>query len=277
VINWAEPPALAAVNPLTVSPDPIYWPLVPVQDKQAQLLAAAEMVKLAQETANLAQEETLDAENDYLKVANEIITEALMDRHQHRVISLPATLSVSEVSALGKDPESFAANLYRPMPTAPSGASRRGTAFHEWVEEHFQTSALVEPIDLPGAADESLTTDEAIESVKRGFLRSRWAELSPVELEWDFVLSIGGRAIAGRADAVFLIDGVYTIVDWKTGSSDFVDPVQLSLYRHAWARTHGLAPEAVAAMFVFLPSGEEMTPEKLLSATQVGELLGGTS
>lgn len=270
VITWADYPESDAINPLTAAPTPVYWPMAPDLDKQAKLFEAAKLVSTP--TSNPP-----DPSNAFLKVANEIIIEARLTQHRKRTITLPATLSVSEVAALGKDETSFAANLYRPMPTAPSLAGRRGTAFHEWIEDHFETSALVEPIDLPGAADETLATDEALEAVKQGFLRSRWAELSPVVLEWDFVLPIAGRAIAGRADAVFLIDGVYTIVDWKTGSAEFVDPVQLSLYRHAWARTHGLAPSEVAAMFVFLPSGEEVTPESLLSVEQIGGILGASS
>jgi DNA helicase-2/ATP-dependent DNA helicase PcrA len=284
VINWAELPETTATNPLSASPVPVYWPIAPAPEKQARLF---ESVRLVQEARSNAGEQFLNLEaasslgkgssNQLLTLAQEIIAEARLSLDQNRTVLLPATLSVSEVAALSKDPIGFAANLYRPMPTAPSSAGRRGTAFHEWVEDHFQTSALVEPTDLPGAADEGLINDEALEAVKAGFLKSRWAELSPVELEWDFVLPLGGRAIAGRADAVFLIDGHYTVVDWKTGSAEFVDPIQLSLYRHAWAMAKGLDAAVVAAMFVFLPSGDELTPERLLTLEEVGEILGSKS
>ena len=270
VVTWFEMPTHDAVNPLSAAPSPVYWPISADQNKKARLIQAAALVKNAKPDIS-------SLSNVFAKLAHEIITEARTGLATKRTVALPTTLSVSEVAALSRDATAFAADLYRPMPTAPTTASRRGTAFHEWVEEHFQTSALVDPTDLPGAADQSLTTDDALELVKQGFLSSRWAELSPVALEWDFVLPITGRAIAGRADAVFLIDGVYTIVDWKTGSAEFVDPVQLSLYRHAWARSHGLLAENVQAMFVFLPSGEELTPDGLLTVEQVGELLGAAS
>jgi DNA helicase-2/ATP-dependent DNA helicase PcrA len=178
---------------------------------------------------------------------------------------------------LNKDPEQFAANLFRPMPVAPSTAKRRGTEFHVWVEDHYRVSALVEPLDLPGAADAQIGSDTQLDAVKAGFLNSRWADMSPVQLEWDFLISIAGRAIAGRADAVFKVGGRFTIVDWKTGSAEFVDPLQLSLYRHAWAKTHSLDPAEVDALFVFLPEAKELRPDSLLTLSEIAQLLSGES
>jgi DNA helicase-2/ATP-dependent DNA helicase PcrA len=58
--------------------------------------------------------------------------------------------------------------------------------------------------------------------------------------------------VRGRIDAVFEIDGEDWVVDWKTGASRGADPLQLALYRAAWARQQGIDPTSVVACFVFL-------------------------
>ena len=50
----------------------------------------------------------------------------------------------------------FALDLRRPMPQPPQVAGRRGTTFHAWVEEHYARAGLVDILELPGSADESL-------------------------------------------------------------------------------------------------------------------------
>lgn len=274
IAGWALQPSPDATNPLLALSRSAIWPLPVNEQRQRRLREAATLVDSLMREADPTLKQHDEQSQGLLRAAREMIAEAKAAMSTQRVVSLPASLSVSQVSALNKDPDQFAVNLYRPMPIAPSPAKRRGTEFHAWVEDHYRVSALVEPLDLPGAADSQIGTDSQLEAVKAGFLKSRWAELSPVQLEWDFLISIAGRAIAGRADAVFKIDGRYTIVDWKTGSAEFVDPSQLSLYRHAWANTHSLRAEEVDALFVFLPDANELRPESLLSLDEIAHLLG---
>ncbi|CAM5684937.1 DNA 3'-5' helicase OS=Streptomyces alboniger OX=132473 GN=CP975_23565 PE=3 SV=1 [Streptomyces alboniger] len=63
-------------------------------------------------------------------------------------------------------------------------------------------------------------------------------------MEAPFQITIAGRVVRGRIDAVYR-DGddehaTYEIVDWKTASDHGGDPLQLALYRLAWAERRGL-------------------------------------
>jgi DNA helicase-2/ATP-dependent DNA helicase PcrA len=276
VEGWAAMPSVETPNPLLATKRSGKWPVPINEHRQSRLQAAASEVNSLIGLGEASSQATAKAD-DLLALANQMIAEAKAAMRPTRVVALPASLSVSQVSALNKDPEQFAANLFRPMPVAPSTAKRRGTEFHVWVEDHYRVSALVEPLDLPGAADAQIGSDTQLDAVKAGFLNSRWADMSPVQLEWDFLISIAGRAIAGRADAVFKVGGRFTIVDWKTGSAEFVDPLQLSLYQHAWAKTHSLDPAEVDALFVFLPEAKELRPDSLLTLSEIAQLLSGES
>ena len=67
----------------------------------------------------------------------------------------------------------------------------------------------------------------------------------PFLLRWESLV------LRGRIDAVFPSDDPAfdaLVVDWKIGDSD-ADPLQLAVYRQAWAEARGLAPERVATAF----------------------------
>ncbi len=54
---------------------------------------------------------------------------------------------------------------------------------------------------------------------------------------------------------------VFDVVDWKTGSARNVDPMQLAIYRLAWARLAGVPVEQVSAAFVIVGTGEVLRPD----------------
>ncbi len=85
---------------------------------------------------------------------------------------------------------------------------------------------------------------------------------------------IDGRVVNGRIDAVFAdpSTGRYDVIDWKTGSARNVDPMQLALYRLAWASLRGMPVEEVDAAFVMVATGEVIRPEK---SAKLADLLGG--
>ncbi|MFM7062389.1 MAG: ATP-dependent DNA helicase, partial [Actinomycetes bacterium] len=49
--------------------------------------------------------------------------------------------------------------------------------------------------------------------------------------------------------------------DWKTGSAAHLDPMQLALYRLAWAQAAGVPVEEVDAGFVIVATGEVLRPD----------------
>jgi DNA helicase-2/ATP-dependent DNA helicase PcrA len=64
------------------------------------------------------------------------------------------------------------------------------------------------------------------------------------------------------------------VVDWKTGSSP-PDPLQLALYRLAWAELHDLDPSRVAAGFYHVRDDRLDLVEDLPDRTGIEALVTG--
>jgi DNA helicase-2/ATP-dependent DNA helicase PcrA len=96
-------------------------------------------------------------------------------------------------------------------------------------------------------------------------------------VEAPFQLAIAGRVVRGRIDAVYKEgDGeetTYEIVDWKTNRSRTADPLQLAVYRLAWAEQQGVPPESVTAAFLYVRSGEVVRPDRLPDRAALERLL----
>ncbi|MER7816593.1 UvrD-helicase domain-containing protein [Streptomyces sp. NPDC096153] len=186
-----------------------------------------------------------------------------------REVPLPASLSASQLLRLAADPDGFARELARPMPRPPQRAARRGTRFHAWVESRFEELPLpmLGPDELPGGdPDDAVIEDEReLAALKEAFERTPYADRVPYRLEAPVQVSLAGRVIRGRIDAVYRdgTTGAFEIVDWKTGRGRDADPLQLAVYRLAWAEQHGLPPESVGAAFVHVRTGEVVRPTAL--------------
>lgn len=217
----------------------------------------------------------LDALTGELLRARESVTE----------VPLPASLTASQLLSLAADPDGFAQELARPMPRPPQPAARRGTRFHAWVEARFEplTLPLLEPEELPGG-DAEIADEQDLEFLKDAFERTEYARRTPFRVEAPFQLSLAGRVVRGRIDAVYKVgDGdtaTYEIVDWKTNRAATADPLQLALYRIAWAEQQHVPPASVTAAFLYVRTGEVVRPqglpdraalEKLLLAEPVGD------
>lgn len=188
----------------------------------------------------------------------------------------PATLSASALVAAGRDLHQFALDLRRPMPRAVSRGAGLGTRFHQWVQNHFNTAALLEPVDPELGLDEAADPDgRRFEALRRRFLASRWAGMTPIAIEVPFALALGPIVVRGQIDAVFesgdeRYDAV--VVDWKT-SGTRADPRQLAIYRLAWAQANGLDVERVDAVFVHIGQGTEQHPEWLPGADELASIM----
>ncbi|MFE6451156.1 ATP-dependent helicase [Nocardiopsis dassonvillei] len=195
-------------------------------------------------------------------------------------VELPAHLSVSSMVWLARDPSALARQIRRPLPRPPAPHTRRGTAFHAWLEQRFgQRAALLD--ELPGAADETAGRDEDLADLQSRFEESEWGSRVPVEVEVPFETVIGDRLVRGRMDAVFHdpASGRYDVVDWKTGSPPGNGPerravgVQLAAYRLAWADLAGVALEEVSAAFHYVRAGLTVRPADLLDAEGLAALI----
>ncbi len=210
----------------------------------------------------------LDALTGELLRAREAVTD----------VPLPASLTASQVLRLAADPDGLAQELARPMPRPPQPAARQGTRFHAWVEARFEalTLPMLEPDDLPGG-DAEIADERDLEALKDAFERSEYAHRTPYRLETPFQLAIAGRVVRGRIDAVYRhTDGettTYEIVDWKTSRTRTADPLQLAVYRLAWAERQGVPVESVTATFLYVRTGDVVRPRNLPGRAALERLL----
>jgi len=171
----------------------------------------------------------------------------------------------------------------RPMPRPPAPQARRGTAFHRWLEARFGQPHLIDPDDLPGAADERTDADDAEQlDLRERFEAGEWATRVPAEIEVPFETLIGDRLVRGRIDAVFADRGDgFDVVDWKTGRSPRTDEesravaVQLAAYRLAWAGLAGVPVENVRAAFYYVRDDRTVRPADMLDAVGLEALING--
>ncbi|MFD0307278.1 UvrD-helicase domain-containing protein [Streptomyces sp. NPDC127119] len=220
--------------------------------------------------------------------------ELLRARESVTDVPLPASLTASQLLRLAADPEGFAQELARPMPRPPQPAARRGTRFHAWVEARFEELRLpmLEPEDLPGSEAE-IADERDLEALKDAFDRTPYAHRTPYRVETPFQLAIAGRVVRGRIDAVYKEEvyekgahregadehgagratTTYEIVDWKTSRTRTADPLQLAVYRLAWAEQRGVPLESVRAAFLYVRSGEVVRPKSLPDRAALERLL----
>ncbi|MFD8855348.1 UvrD-helicase domain-containing protein [Streptomyces vinaceus] len=198
-----------------------------------------------------------------------------------RDVELPAALSASQLLRLAADEEGFARDLARPMPKPPQPAARQGTRFHAWVESRFDELPLplldvLDPAtELPGS-DQDIVDEADLDSLKAAFERSEYADRTPYRMEAPVQLTLAGRVIRGRIDAVYRgEDGSYEIVDWKTGRTTEADPLQLAVYRLAWAEATGTPLDRVAAAFLHVRSGRVIRPRGLPGRERLERILQG--
>jgi DNA helicase-2/ATP-dependent DNA helicase PcrA len=193
---------------------------------------------------------SVDAEIDAL------LAESAQAERDTVEVPLPATLSATAALRLRTDPDGLAAELARPMPRAPSTAARLGTRFHAWVESYVGQQVLLEPHDLPGAADAEISDDADLVALTAAFRDGPFGEREPLSVEAPFSLTLRGHVVVGRIDAVYEDDDGYLVVDWKTGRDPTADPTQLAIYRLAWAEMRSVPLDRVRAAFYYVRTGE---------------------
>ncbi|MFK0289447.1 UvrD-helicase domain-containing protein [Streptomyces sp. NPDC090442] len=218
-----------------------------------------------------------------------LAAELRSSRARVRDVPLPASLTATQLLQVAADPDGFARELARPMPRAPQRAARRGTRFHAWVQSRFEELPLplLGPDELPGAEpgeEPEIADEQDLQALKEAFARSPYARRAPFRVEVPFRMTLAGRVIRGRIDAVYKEPGPdgdrFEIVDWKTGrnlpsGAGGADPLQLAVYRLAWAERYGLAPSEVGAAFLFVRTGEVVRPARLPGREGLERILRG--
>ena len=277
-------------NPLVVEVAPQTWPVPLDPDAQARRHdAALDVQRARQRFADLGSYDDPTGEpmllDDHEVVAgwdadiDRLLTEAIESRSGYQLVELPAQLSTTAVLRLNADPDAFAAELARPMPRQPSRSARFGTRFHHWVERYFGAGLptgglgqqqLLDLDDLPDRADSGTHDEQELRELCEAFAAGRFGSTTPYAIEAPFSIWIAGRLIRGRIDAVYQqaapseSGGVrFQVVDWKTGRTDMADPLQLAIYRLAWAEACTLPVEEIEAIFYRVRTDEIVRPAAL--------------
>ena len=266
---WADKPEDGTVNPQLAEIEAVPWPAPYDQDAWQRRLAAADRVRtsmraLVERSAVPDAEGLLPAERALLGALDRdtdlLIEELRRQEVATREVDLPTSISATQLLRLRADPDGLAAELARPLPHRPSPQARRGTRFHAWVEELFDQRPLLDPDDLPGAEDASEGDDVDLAALQQAFLDGPYAERRPHVVEAPFALALAGRVVRGRIDAVYdLGDDRYDVIDWKTGK-ETADPLQLAVYRLAWAQLAGVPEDQVGAAFYYVLDGRVERP-----------------
>jgi DNA helicase-2/ATP-dependent DNA helicase PcrA len=277
-------------NPLVVEVAPQTWPAPLDPEAQARRHdAALDVQRARQRFADLGSYDDPTSEpmllDDHEVVAgwdadiDRLLTEAIESRSGDQLVELPAQLSTIAVLRLNADPDAFAAELARPMPRQPSRSARFGTRFHHWVERYFGAGLptgglgqqqLLDLDDLPDRADSGTHDEQELRELCEAFAAGRFGSTMPYAIEAPFSIWIAGRLIRGRIDAAYQqptsseSEGVrFQVVDWKTGRTDTADPLQLAIYRLAWAEAYGLPVEEIDAIFYHVRTDEIVRPAAL--------------
>ncbi|HEY3512022.1 MAG TPA: ATP-dependent helicase, partial [Kribbella sp.] len=210
VVRWAEQPDLSDENPELAEQTQAPWPAPYDRDAFQRRLDAAALVQQARAEGPSADAEEsllLDEQATVARWDSEIerlLSEAKESRSRKAYdVTLPAALSATQLMRLAKDPNGLAADLARPMPRKPNRAARFGTRFHAWVESYFGQQLLLDPDDLPGAADEDIVDDTDLTDLMDAFRDGPFGDTTPYEIEAPFALALDGRVIRGRIDAVY--------------------------------------------------------------------------
>ncbi len=321
VSAWAQEPPQDAENPLLATMDEAAWPASPAGRYYQAVREAAAMVTAvgaapadavpagpgeAAESDMLPLEwpprpedavssDGLTAQERALVVAWNRDGDLLLAERAARAradgaiaVTLPGRLSVSSLVSLARDQAELARQVRRPMPRPPARQARRGTAFHQWLEERYGQQRLIDDEDLFGGLFEddeaggAAPPDPAFTELRAKFEHGEWADRWPAAVEVPFEMLVGDRQVRGRIDAVFRHDGdghEYDVVDWKTGrpprspDEQHAVAVQLAAYRLAWANLAGVPVSAVRAAFYYVAHDMTVRPADLLDEAGLNALI----
>lgn len=270
---WDAQPAEDATNPHEA--DEVHaWPIAPHGLPARR--AAADLVRtfLADPQAELAPGESAESDGDagtelgddavelaFLAELDDEITRLRAEHEGQRTdvveVALPERLSPTAMVAVRADPQRFARRLYRPMPQRPVPGARLGTRFHAWVERWYEHQSLFEPEDVVTRRSDDVPEDDVeLAALIEIFTQGPYAHRTPLAIEPAFQMVVGGQTIVGRIDAVFATEDGCEVVDWKTNRDSSSDPLQLAVYRLAWAEKTGLDLDRIIGSFYYVARDE---------------------
>ncbi len=263
VVELASEPDPAAVNPTVAERAHYSWPVDGDPDEVARRRAARALVLDAaeagwQHAAELADDElTLDelaAVRDWDRDIERLLAESRAAASAVVDVPLPSPLSATALERLRDAPERFARDLARPMPRRPSARPGSVPASTPGLRPTW-VSRLLEPDDLPGGADDGIEDEDELRALTAAFRDGPFGTRAPVRVEAPFNIVLADQLVRGRIDAVYRSGDGYLVVDWKTNQDATADPIQLAVYRLAWAELTAVPVESVQAAFYYVRTG----------------------
>ncbi len=118
-----------------------------------------------------------------------------------------------------------------------------------------------------------MRTDAGLAALVEAFESGPFADRTPYATEVPFSLFLAGQVVRGRIDAVFTDAGRTEVVDWKTGRGR-PNPLQLAVYRLAWAELQGIGVADVDAAFVDVLTGQVVRPTGLPGRHALERMVG---
>jgi DNA helicase II / ATP-dependent DNA helicase PcrA len=274
ILNNYEKPEDGSKNPRIENPLSGQWPIDPLGNRRAEFEKAIALVENSK-PFDLSKVSATDSEevNSWASDAVALISEFKSEKSGQLKIALPPRLSTSTLVRLHENKDALAEDIRRPMPRTTDEYSRRGTAFHLWIENHFGAATLFDDEDLDYL--DPLEEDAKLEDLKAKWLSSEWANRTPVAVEVPFESVINGALIRGRIDAVYQDGAKFEVVDWKTGSKKLGESaaIQLAMYRLAWSKLKGVDISSVSAAFHYVPTSVTDRPADLLGDAELFKLL----
>ncbi|HHU67735.1 UvrD-helicase domain-containing protein [Corynebacterium sp.] len=277
VVAWETAKREDAEDDADVEKQEVETGTFPQLHPEPRALAGAELVRQARE--QLPAQVTGETFDFWEAEVTALIEEHEAAQAPVVEVALPGELTATDLVNLRADPLQFARRQRRPVPFKPNQYAKRGTAFHEWLEDRFGATALLDEDQLPGLDEPPVDADDLVK-LKESFLASEWADRTPEFVEQPFEVTIGESVVRGRMDAVFRDPEDPTgwlIVDWKTGRPPSGPDrkaaiIQLAVYREAWRRIIG-EDVPVRAAFHYVGWGETLEPHDLPGHAELVELL----
>ena len=256
-------------NPIDEATLTEVWPMEPLglHHRAKVEKAAAEVQSALAETApsRLAMDETIDL----------LLAERAELTARSRQVKLPVRISASRFKEFIFDLPKIIKMYRRPMPEQPYKQTMAGTLFHSWVEQRFGVLSNSDELDGVELVYEDEATSKTVEELRAIFEASRFSMMTPHSIESEIQVTIKGNTFICKLDAVFKTETGYEIVDWKTGKppvgqKEIADrALQLALYRMAFARLHGVDPEAIEVCLYYVADDLEIKPEVVPSECEL--------
>ncbi len=266
---------LPKFEPLEQNPDQavnltLEWPMDPLgPNHRPKVARAAELVERVIEAPDL---DRVDEEIDLLlKDLEESVARAGQAK-------MPVRIPASRFKEFLTELDEVAELYRRPVPREPFAATMAGTLFHTWVEERFGSVSVKDELDVQVEIVDDGNPALDIENLKEIFEASRFASMTPADIECEIQVTLGTNTFICKIDAVFETEEGFEIVDWKTGvppktPEDIAEKaLQLALYRMAYAKFKGIDADKIKVCLYYVNDNLEIRPEEVKSEGELVEL-----